>query len=246
MAVRNGAATIEGALHSIAQQTFSDWELIVIDGASTDGTLALLEQHHANIATMVSEPDSGIYDAMNKGIAHARGEWLLFLNSDDYLYNADVFNTIFTENDLSTVDFVYGNELIVNPRNGAQMLFSKQFKSFSDLFMGKAMRHQSSLFRRALFTRLGGYDSSFQLVGDREWMARCFNDGSVRINYINTTITVFKRGGASESNPLLRTREKLRVARKYFPPFFVIIHQIRLLLWECYAYIKKGYRRGCD
>ena len=104
----NSASVLPKALGSIVSQTFTDWEVLIMDGVSTDDTLKVAQSYDDSRIRIYSEPDKGIYDAMNKGIKKAQGEWLYFLGSDDWLLNATVLNQIFS-NDIEKYDVIYGD-----------------------------------------------------------------------------------------------------------------------------------------
>ena len=107
--VHNAAKTLKFAINSIFEQSYKNVEVVVIDGGSTDGTLEILKNNKAENLIWISEPDKGIYDAMNKGIRICSGEWLYFLGADDQLYDKNVLANIFQNSNVSGVEFLYGN-----------------------------------------------------------------------------------------------------------------------------------------
>lgn len=142
--VRNGAATISEALESVRAQRQVPFEHIVIDGASTDGTVDILMNHSTDQLRWISEPDQGIYDAMNKGIALARGEWLLFLGADDILADPDVLADIFQKQELSSYDLVCGCSSYKGGRKCVPRL-----DWHTQIF--NTLHHQAAFYRRRLF-----------------------------------------------------------------------------------------------
>lgn len=109
--VYNSVDTIEVTIRSVINQSYGNIEYIVVDGGSTDGTLDIVRKYEKYIALCISEKDNGVYDAMNKGIQKATGEWINFMNSGDYFYNNDVIQNIFSNDTYSTIDVIYGNSL---------------------------------------------------------------------------------------------------------------------------------------
>jgi glycosyltransferase involved in cell wall biosynthesis len=113
----NSASHVEDAINSVAAQDYGNIEHIIIDGGSTDGTIALLEKHDGRIASWISEPDRGIYDAMNKGIGMATGEVIGLLNSDDFYYNSSIISQVAAAFEDQKIDAVYGDLIFIDPEN---------------------------------------------------------------------------------------------------------------------------------
>lgn len=169
-ACRNGATTIERMLDSIVCQTFRDFELIIIDGASTDGTQDFLRKHNELISYWVSEPDNSIAEAWNKGLARARGEWILFLGVDDALDRATVLEDMAPHLNDATTDLVYGKTLVVNG------LFDGQMKgepfNIKGLRRSMTLPHNSIFHARHLFDEVGLFDPEFQICLDYDLLLR--------------------------------------------------------------------------
>ncbi|MDR0868404.1 MAG: glycosyltransferase [Planctomycetota bacterium] len=212
---RNIAAEIDDTCASVVKQTFQDFEWIVVDGASTDGTLDVLEKYRSRITRLISEPDAGIYNAMNKGIRAATGEYLLFLNGGDYLASDAVLTAVLATGALGGADIIYGNPSFRTAdkvENGiTPPLISKIY------FVKGWLNHQNVFIRRELFTRHGLYDESYRLVADWEkWVAFAANGCSFA--HIDLGITVFRTNGASAAaaNDREMRAEKRRVRQKHF------------------------------
>ncbi|MBX9873513.1 MAG: glycosyltransferase, partial [Beijerinckiaceae bacterium] len=183
---RNVAATIEACLASVASQTWRAIDHVVIDGASTDGTPAILDRHRAAIATLVSEPDRGIYDAMNKGLARATGDFVIFLNADDRFAGpaalADAMAEIARAPDF---DIYYGGLEI---RHGEHMLRHDPpppGQALEEMVLG-CLPHQSTLARRAVFDRTGPFDLRWRRHADYDWWLRVLGDPAIRLRRIDT------------------------------------------------------------
>lgn len=166
MAVRDSGAALEKALDSLAGQTYPCRELIVIDGGSSDGTVELLRRRQAEIAYWSSEPDAGIYDALNKGIAAARGEWLYFLGADDAFFSPETLSRVMEKAaGRPEIDLVVGRVLLADGR-----LFAGRFDG--RLLLKNSIHHQGAFYRRRLFDsfRYGGGQGrgGFLISGDYE------------------------------------------------------------------------------
>lgn len=188
----NSASVLSGALDSIVCQTFTDWEVLVMDGASTDDTLKVAQSYNDIRIRIYSEPDKGIYDAMNKGIKKAQGEWLYFLGSDDYLLTQNTLKELFSNN-ISCFEVIYGE--VCSPILSEDNRGEWTMKNIS------ANRcHQSIFYKKCIFTKLGLYNLRYPYAADFEFNLRWFFDKKIRKKYIPLEIAYFSPGGASECN----------------------------------------------
>lgn len=210
---RNDAAGLAQTLKSLFRQTFRDFESIVIDGASTDESIKIIKKFHRKIQKWISEPDTGIYNAMNKGTGFARGEYCLYLNSGDFLASADVLEKIFAQDPWE--DILYFDLLI---DYGDHTVLGKMPEKVDyEIFVRRQIWHQS-LIKRELFKQYGSYDESFRLLGDYDFFLRTIVVHNVSRRYIPLTIAVFNtRGlGSRPENRKLALQERRRSQRKYF------------------------------
>jgi glycosyltransferase involved in cell wall biosynthesis len=197
----NAETTIQSALNSLASQTYTDFEVLVYDGKSSDNTLQIVEEYTSTDARFfcVSEKDDGIYDAMNKSIKRAKGEWLFFLGSDDRLYDknvlADVAATIRKN---QGVKLVYGNVQLNKPLgyHHQELTYAGEFDA--DKLLKKNLCHQSVFYHRSLFKRYGQFKTEYQIFADYDFNLRCFN--RVKPVYMNRIIANFNVGGHSTSH----------------------------------------------
>lgn len=143
----NNREGLQRTIDSVVSQTFTDYEWIVIDGGSTDGSRELIEQYADHFAYWCSEPDKGIYNAMNKGIAHAKGEWLQFLNSGDWLYEDTTLEKVFAKE--YEAEILYGNAIVQIDNKSYYRKYPKLL-SFSDIVY-HPINHQASFYKRSLF-----------------------------------------------------------------------------------------------
>ena len=172
----NAAETIDKTMRSVATQSYPNLEHIVIDGASTDHTLEIVNRYADRIARLVSEKDGGIFDAMNKGIDCASGDVVYFLNADDSLVDDKVLQDVARafEEDGSRM-LVYGNVILKGGPSGVRNFPARAFRrrSISE-FLHNSFCHQAVFVRRSLFTRLGKFDGQYRYSADYEWIIRAF------------------------------------------------------------------------
>ena len=174
----NESASIRSNCESIKEQTFRNYEWLVIDGGSTDGTLDILNEYAEQLRLLISEPDGGIYEAMNKGILHARGEYVIFMNSGDAFADCEVLERASRAIGESEADLFVGG--IVVDKDG-----KKCFPP--DRVIGRYLRykmlpHQSAFFKRELFQKHGLFNESYRIAGDYEMFARLLIEKRSHIN----------------------------------------------------------------
>lgn len=203
-------------LAGIASQVFTNYELIVIDGGSTDGSLILLESYEKIITRRISEKDRGVYEAMNKGIHLAQGEYLLFLNSGDFLADSRVLLDIFGKT--READIVYGN-MIIDYGNGRRKAGTMPPVITFHHMIRDTLWHPVSFIRKELFTRFGLYDESLKIVGDYDFFLKSIIVHQASTKYVNRIISVFNTSGMSSlpANRLLQLKERKAVQERYFP-----------------------------
>lgn len=185
--------TLGEALDSVLVQEFGDLEVLIMDSVSRDRTLEIggVYARRDPRVRIISEPDKGIYDAMNKGIGAARGEWILFLGSDDRLHDPQVLKTFAATPGLDTLDMVYGN--VVSP--SYKGVYDGEF----DLpkLLCRNMPHQAIFHKRSLFGSIGGYTIHYRGYADWDFNIRCFRDSRVRKKYIDLVVAYFGADGVS-------------------------------------------------
>lgn len=212
---RNEAAQILVTCESILSQSCRDYEWIVIDGASDDGTLDILGEHRASMAVLVSEPDRGIYDAMNKGIAHARGDYLVFMNGGDRFASDQVLDWV---SQAPEADLICGDIFI--DRIGGNIARAPDELSEAYL-MHRTIHHQASFHRRQLFETFGPYDTRYRIRGDYEFFVRVCASGKVSYHHLPRPLAVFSKTGVSSlpEHELTRERENHRARKTHFPKY---------------------------
>jgi hypothetical protein len=194
---RNAAATLEACLQSVAAQRHASIEHIIIDGASTDGTAAILEKHRKRLALVVSEPDRGLYDAMNKGIALARGEFVIFLNADDTFTGPDSLSDAMREIAREPDGDVYYGTLDVRMGGTTHRHVPPPPDQAAEEMVLGCLPHQATLARRAVFESTGPFDLRWRRHADYDWWLKVLADPALRVRQIRTAVACFALGGAS-------------------------------------------------
>lgn len=184
----NSEATIEKAINSIVDQTFTNWEILIMDGASQDRTVQIAQGYNDNRIRVYSESDCGIYDAMNKGIVKAKGEWLYFLGSDDYLVGKSVFESVFAGG-TNDIDILYGDvESHLPVDNTGEWSIDK---------CGANRCHQGIFYSRRFFKEKGLYDLKYRLLADYDANLKWLFDKRIKKQYRPVVVAHFSEGGAS-------------------------------------------------
>jgi len=226
---KNSEKTIEKTILSVINQTYTDYEFIIVDGVSDDNTLQITEKYRANISKIISEPDSGLYDAMNKGIKLAQGDYLLFLNSDDELYDNNTLAKVSAK--LETMsdkpELVYGDLAVFNNETGSVSL--QKHNKFNKIYLLKNTPCQPSTFyKKDVFNKYGLFDTNYKIVSDQEWFLRAFLKFNISSQYISFPVNIFYTGGLSTSksreDKLIEERNKM--LDKYFTKFERISYDI--------------------
>ncbi len=197
----NSAATLECTLRSVAEQTWPRREHIVIDGASTDGTSLILKRHRGGLAILLSEPDDGIYHAMNKGFDLCTGEVVGFLNADDVYADNDVLSSVAEAFKDPDVEACFGDLVYVSKdaRRAVRYWKSRPYRR-GDFARGWSPAHPTFYIRRSALQKLGGFDVKYRLAADADFMMRCLEVFAVRSVYIPRVQVRMRLGGASNGS----------------------------------------------
>lgn len=187
----NSASVLPKALDSIVGQTFTDWEMLIMDGVSTDDTVKIAQSYNDSRIRIYSEPDKGIYDAMNKGIRKAQGEWLYFLGSDDWLLNKDVLSSLFSM-EIDQYDVVYGDV-------EANQLDSMHKGEWSMSSIEYNRCHQAIFYKRKIFKKLGYYDLAYPIWADYDLNLKWFFSTKLKNKYIPIDVAHYSEGGVSST-----------------------------------------------
>lgn len=212
----NNAAGLKKTIESVIHQRYSDFEFIVIDGGSTDGSAGLLTEYKNNITYSVSEKDKGIYDAMNKGIEKANGEYLQFLNSGDYLFETTTLENVVSS--LNGTDIVYGN-LKIEKDNVLENGFMPNTLTVEHM-VKDTLWHPVSFIKKELFKKFGTYNTNYKIVADYDFFFKTVIFHKCSTQHINQFIAVFDLNGLSsdiKNAPLIKA-EKENVQSQYLSP----------------------------
>lgn len=211
----NNKSGLQRTMESVFAQTCKDFEYIVVDGASTDGSAEYIREHADQLVYWVSEKDTGIYNAMNKGVRMAKGEYVLMLNSGDYFVDEHVVERILPV--LDGTDIVQGNTIEGGERNRG---YGRSNISFLDVQRGYFL-HQASFCRRELFDKFGYFDESYRYVSDTIFFIKTLGYGGASFRYLDIDIADFDTTGFScSSDPVIRKKhreEEYRMQHEFFP-----------------------------
>ena len=215
----NSARTLERCLQSVAQQDFSEIEHIVIDGASTDGTKEILERFRSRLSYLVSEPDNGIYDAMNKGLAYTTGDIVCFLNADDQYASTNVLSKVASQIKDHNIDALIGDVSFFHQENLSRTVRRYRSDRFSPerLAWGWMPAHPALFLRKEVVRRVGLFRIDYRIAGDFEFIVRVFHGHEVRYQHIPDVLVHMQTGGASTGGLRAKIRlnqEVLRACRE--------------------------------
>jgi len=218
-AVYNRADCIEQAINSVQRQTYNDVEYVVIDGASSDGTLEVLRNCLDASATLLSEPDKGIYDALNKGFKLANGDILGIMHSDDFFADTEVLQDVAAAFTDPIVDAVYGDLDYVAKTDTRRVIRHWQSGAFhsSRLARGWMPPHTTLFLRRRVIEQWGGFDTRFRIAADYDAILRYFGQGKIRAAYIPRVLVKMRVGGESNRSLAkiwLKSREDYLALRR--------------------------------
>ena len=248
----NNAEGLRKTMESVLAQTYTEIEYIIVDGASTDGSVDVIRE----LATRptikwVSEKDTGIYNAMNKGIRMATGEYIEILNSGDILFDANVNQRMIERLDQinskreENVGILYGNMIKVNA--AGKVVGKSGYTEYSlRQFYSSTLNHDCAYIRRDLFEEYGLYDEQLKIVSDWKWYLQAIGLGKVKPEYVDIDVTIFDDGGISETNLALRNAERRKVLEEVLPPAvlwdydtyaFEMEQMKRLRRWKLYGLV---------
>lgn len=198
----NNRATIADTIGSVLSQSNTDLEYLIIDGGSNDGTLEIIEQYRQHVTNIVSEPDAGIYDAMNKGIALATGELIGILNADDVYASAEILAKVADVFKDKAVDACYGDLVYTDPQNSDQIRRFWKAGSYEQrkLYYGWMPPHPTFFVRRAHYTVCGTYRTDLGSAADYELMLRYLLCHNLKPAYLPEVLVKMRSGGTSNAS----------------------------------------------
>lgn len=217
--VYNNKEHIDDCINSVLNQNYSNVEYIIIDGGSTDGTVDIIKKHGELVSVFVTEPDLGLYDALNKGIALATGDVIGILHSDDIFINEKVLSDVVSTIDETDVDLVYGKGVFVDRNNVNQIrrVYSGSIFHNWMLFFGWIPLHTTIFVKNEVFAKHGLYDLKYSIASDYDLSLKWFLDKNLKKTFLDQYIVKMRLGGKSTSIDLQRTKslQDLAIIRKY-------------------------------
>ena len=218
-ATYNSEATIKDTLKSVNAQTYPDIEHIIVDGVSKDTTLDLVKKYGKRVSLIISEPDKGIYDAMNKGIKAATGDVIGILNSDDFFTSDDVITTIVKAFENNDIEAVYGDVNYVNPNNLNKCVrhYSSAVFRPSLFKFGLMPAHPSFYAKRSCYEKYGVYSLDYKIASDFDLLIRFLHTHKIKHKYLKKDFVTMRTGGLSTKNlysRILLNKEDVRACRK--------------------------------
>ncbi len=238
----NSASSLERALKSVAIQDWPKVEHIVIDGGSTDDTLAILECYKNHLAQVVSEPDEGIYDAMNKGLDRATGDIVCFLNADDQYVSNHVLSRVAKHMQEHQLDALLGDVAFFNSTDPTRMVRRYRSGRFTPerLAWGWMPAHPALFMRKSVVQRVGRFKTSYRIAGDFDYIARAFYGHNLRYQHMPEVLVCMQTGGASTAgwrSKVLLNQEVLRSCQENGIPtnLFKILSKYPMKLLELFV-----------
>lgn len=213
-------------INSVRRQSYPNIEYIIVDGGSKDGTMDIIKQNEDIISKWISEPDKGIYDAMNKGIKMASGEYLWFLNGGDMIYSENTLNEVFASGE--NADVYYGDTELVDEDGKSfgrrKLKTPPENLSWKNMIDGMVITHQSLIIRKSVVV---DYDLNYRHCADIDWTIKVLKSSK---NIINTKkiISSFLLGGYSRKNTISSLVERIKILSRHFNIFYVLLNHVKL------------------
>ncbi len=216
----NACHLLGKTIESVIEQTYKNIEYIVVDGNSTDDTNEIISKYRNNIHTYVSEPDSGVFDAMNKGISVAKGDLIIFLNAGDYYISPFVIDYFISKLNTASADVFFGRFIWEAPQtcdivvsDNSQVKYSWDLKELN-------FPHPSTIYKKSVFEEVGMFDLSFPLQADYEWNVRALVKYKIAFQYIDIITVRFRADGISNDpkHAVAISDEKLGISKIYYQP----------------------------
>jgi len=216
--VYNDAVNLQKTIANVAEQKYPRVQFIVIDGGSTDNTVSVIRKNQQVITRWKSEKDAGIYDAMNKGLLLAKGDYINFLNAGDTFYDPHVLQRVAEQVNATNTEIVYGQALHKSKIEGNVSFIKGKMITPSALFRNVPFCHQALFVKRDLFREIGTYDITYKIVADYEWMIRYYNTkrNTDKMHFMKEVLVEYDTDGFSFKNITQGVREKFTIANKLF------------------------------
>lgn len=243
----NREKTIAQAIESVLSQDYPNIEYIVVDGASKDNTLAIIKRYKGHISHIISEPDKGMYEGINKGIRAATGDIIGLLHSDDFLYSTNTISHIVERIKETQADFVYGNGLFVDFDNTDKVIRNWIGGKYSKWKVrhGWLPLHPTCYIRKACIDKWGLYDESYKIAADSDFLFRYLYEANLKVEYLNEYIVRMRMGGLSTDSKRRKMmwEEDIRMYKSHgMPP---TLTKLEKMAWKVPQFISaklKKYR----
>lgn len=234
----NAENLIADSLSSAINQTYKNIELVIVDGGSKDKTVEEVLKFKQYIGTLISEPDKGIYDAMNKGIKAAKGEWLYFLNAGDSFYNDTVLSNLFENKDILGIDFIYAKMQTVNEPTGINYIGGQEV-IFQDFYFKYPICHQTTFTRKSVFEYMPYLDASLKIMADNKWQMTYFKSYQNKTKFIDDVVAYYDIQGASYHKRMKGYREHLGYTAQLLPlPIYLANLFLYPIIWAKVKFIR--------
>lgn len=223
----NREATIRDAIKSVLSQDHPDIEYIVVDGASKDNSLSIINEYKDRIATIISEPDKGMYEGINKGMRVATGDVIGLIHSDDFFYSTDTISKIVRQIEEQKADILYGNGLFVDFTNTSKVVrnwISGAYKK-SNMRNGWLPLHPTVYVRKECFDQMGLYNESYKIAADSDFLVRYMYNGDFKVTYYNDYVVRMRMGGLSTDPKKMKQKwsEDIRLYKSHgFNPYWTL------------------------
>lgn len=240
---KNSERFLNETIESVLNQSYQNVEYIVIDGKSTDGTLEIIRQHSSGISTWLSEEDHGMYEAINKGLHLATGDYILILNSDDVLADKDVLSKMAKQISGERLDYYYGNQIKLKEGKCKKVkLFTVTFKQLLLSTHGTFAPHPCFFISSKLNEEIGGYDQQYKYASDYDYILRALSNAGSKGKYLNIYITKFRihENSITASGKIDSERKRILTQYGYFQQPYLKRFVFYYTLWVYYKIINLG------
>lgn len=237
----NREHTIKECIESVLSQDYDNIEYIIVDGASTDSTMDIINQYRDRIATIISEPDHNLYEAINKGIRIATGDVIGLLHSDDYLFDNNVITKIAKTIHETGCDFLYGNGLIINEKNKVVRKWISGSYRLWKIRHGWLPMHTSCYIRKKVIEKKGNYNETYSIAADTELLLRYLITGDLIVVNINQYVVKMRMGGISTNRQKIKQLwlEDFRAYRSH--GLNPVLSRIEKICWKIPQFIKAKF-----
>lgn len=239
----NRVNTIRGAIESVLTQDYPNIEYIVIDGASNDGSLEVINEYRERISVIVSEPDHGMYEAINKGIRLATGDIVALVHSDDFLYDDHVVSDVVKEFERSQADFLYADGLFVDADNTDRVVrnwIGGNYKRGKVKF-GWLPLHPTCYIKRSIIELLGQYDETYKMAADTDFLIRYLYEARLQVTYLHRYVVRMRMGGMSTDRSRMKAmwKEDIAIMRKH--GFSPVPTKLMKMMWKVPQFISAKF-----